>query len=115
MTRGTPLYVSASEAATLNFSLTREKRGRLAGGKCSAVSKLPPAGARQKPCKTFVKVRYTQQGIAVDKGNNTLRFTGRMGHKRLAPGRYRVTFTLATDAGATSDAKTADIVIVRRR
>ncbi len=115
MERGTPLYVSASEPGTLNFSLTREKRGRLAGGTCRAVSNVPSASARHKPCKTFVKVRYAARGVAVEKGNNTLRFTGRMGKKRLAPGKYRVTFTLTGAAGTTSDAKTAEIVVVARR
>lgn len=113
--RGTPLYVSASEASTLSYTVAMQKSGRKVGGRCRTAAKSSPSTARKKRCKAFVRIRYAAPGITVKTGNNTLRFTGRIGTKKLKRGKYRLTFTLTNFSGNASDTKTADVVIVKRR
>jgi hypothetical protein len=47
-------------------------------------------------------------------GANTVPFSGRIGRRKLAPGRYRVVVTVRDAAGNTSSPKTAAFRIVRR-
>jgi len=47
-------------------------------------------------------------------GDNTLRFTGRLGTKALQPGRYRLRAVAKDTAGRTSDARRVVFTVVRR-
>lgn len=106
---GTLVTVKLSAAATLTFRVERAKTGRKVGGRCVA----PTAGNRRaKRCTRWVTLtsRFTADGEA---GTNRLRFSGRLGGLRLAPGSYRLAVTAKDARGRTSDVRRASFRIVR--
>ena len=83
---GTTISYTLSEAATTTFTVERVLPGRVKGGECRRESTSNRTGRR---CKLFKRVRgrFTHQGAA---GPNSLRFKGRVGGRKLAPGSYRL-------------------------
>jgi hypothetical protein len=82
--------------------------GRKKGKKCV---KQTPRNKRAKRCKLFTAVKgsFTYSGKG---GSNTFGFTGRIGKKKLKPGKYRL---VAQPSGSSrSTAKRANFKIVRR-
>jgi hypothetical protein len=105
---GTTVRFRLSEAATVRLRAERPRSGRRRGGKCVAPRRARPTAKR---CTRFVAVkgRATATGKA---GANRLRFRGRLGGRRLAPGRYRLVVTAIDPAGNRSRAKRAGFTVV---
>lgn len=111
---GTRLSYTDSQAATTTFEVQRRKTGVLKGhGKskrCAAAPKHRRKGAEVKRC-TYYKLlgSFTHADTA---GNNSFRFTGRLGGKKLKPGKYRL-MARAKSTGGTSAPRSANFRIVR--
>lgn len=94
-----------SAAGTVKFRVLRAAKGVKAGGRCVAKSRKHPRG---KACTRYVAVGRSISR-ASNAGANSLRFSGRVGSKKLRPGRYRL--QSLDPSGAT---KRASFRIVRR-
>jgi hypothetical protein len=100
--RGTQLRFTASEASKLSILIQRVVPGKKArkGKKriCKPVHKQPKHGA----CKALRRRATLTRNIAAGRGRVSL--TGRIGKRRMAPGRYRLTITATDGAGNRSKA-----------
>lgn len=105
---GTVVTTKLSAAAKLTFRVERSAAGRKVGGRCVAPSRR---NRTAKACTRWVTMssRFTADGEA---GTNRLRFTGRLGGLRLAPGRYRLVVTATDTRGRVSDPRRAAFRIV---
>jgi acid phosphatase type 7 len=108
--RWTTFGYELSEAATVRVTISRRFRGRRVGGRCRRVRGTRRGAPR---CVGFRKVGgFSQQGAA---GPNSRRFRGRLGNRRLSPGKFRASF-VATDAAVNrSGRKSVTFAIVRAR
>jgi hypothetical protein len=97
---GSRVSFSLSEPGAVRFTVERKTRGRKVGKKCVAQTK---ANRKRKACVRWVKVKgsFTRAGKA---GKNSFKFRGRIGGKRLKPGRYRL------DGQATDPAKNKSLI-----
>ena len=102
-------YVLAKPANVV-FTVQRKLTGRRAGRRCVAPR---PSNRRARSCvRTRRFGSFREQGVA---GTNVLRFSGRVGGRRLAPGRYQLV-AVATDAtGTRSKPRTLNFRITRGR
>jgi CSLREA domain-containing protein len=95
---GSKVSYRLTEAATVTFTVEQATAGRRVRGRC-----VPPTRAnRTAPkCTRFVALRgsFTHAGKA---GLNSLRFTGRVGGRKLAPGPYRLVAVARDAAGNRS-------------
>ncbi|GAC1436549.1 MAG: hypothetical protein NVSMB51_08170 [Solirubrobacteraceae bacterium] len=108
-TYGTRVSYAVNQASTVTFTALRMQGGRTArGGSCGKPTK---ANARARRClrRIAVKGRFTLAGKA---GANSLHFSGRLGGRKLRPGRYQLVATPSTPAGSGSPAR-ASFRIVR--
>ncbi|MFA9269872.1 MAG: hypothetical protein ACEQSX_03825 [Baekduiaceae bacterium] len=105
---GTVVTTKLSAAAKLTFRVERAAAGRKVGGRCVAPTRRNRSA---KACTRWptMSSRFTADGEA---GTNRLRFTGRLGGLRLAPGRYRLVVTPADSRGRVSDPRRAAFRIV---
>ena len=83
----------ASRGSAFVFSLSEDARTRIAVARATLTGRR--AGARFVRVGTLTRAR-TRQGI------NRVAFTGRIGTRRLAPGRYRATVRAVDAAGNRS-------------
>lgn len=83
-----------SEPATTTFTVQRAGAGRRAGGRCVASARRNRGRAR---CTRYVSVGSFAHADAA--GANRFRFTGRVGGRTLAPGRYRLQAIPTNSAG----------------
>jgi hypothetical protein len=105
---GTTFRYTLNVAASVSISITRELPGRRSGKRCVKPTKRL---ARAKRCTRLVgKGTLVRNSKA---GRNNVAFSGRIGKRALAPGRYRATFT-ATASGKKSPPKALRFKIVRR-
>jgi hypothetical protein len=81
---GAAITYSLSAAAPAEFTVERKLSGRKVGKKCV---KKTRANRGKKKCTLYkaVKGSFTHSGAA---GQNTFRFSGRVGSRSLKPGRY---------------------------
>jgi hypothetical protein len=84
---GATLRFSLNEPATVRLSLSRTTSGRRAGPRCVAVN---PANRGSQRCARNIRVAPTLQ-LAGKPGRNHGRFLGRLRHRPLAAGSYRLT------------------------
>jgi uncharacterized repeat protein (TIGR01451 family) len=105
---GTNVRYSLSRASAVLFTVQKRARGRLRGKRCVAGRKAPRRGRR---CVSYRSVRpsFTHQGTA---GEDSFRFSGRVGSSALRPGAYRLV-GVPTSA-PHGDAIRASFTIVRR-
>ena len=90
--KGTSLRFTLTEAARVVFTVELATPGRKSGKRCVAQTK---ANRTKKACTRYTLAgRFAQAAVS---GANVKPFSGRIGSKRLKPGRYRLTL-LATDA-----------------
>jgi hypothetical protein len=89
---GTVLRYRLSEAARVALTVDRQVPGRRAGGGCV---KPRPRLASKPACIRLVRVGRLVRSGRLDA--NSVKFSGRIGKRALAAGRYRVTL-VATDA-----------------
>jgi Bacterial Ig domain len=107
--KGTTFRFRLSEFSAVTLSIQRPAAGRRVGKACQ-----PPTKAnRRKPhCKRWLTVgNLSQLGGS---GINTRPFNGRLAHKKLKPGTYRLRAVARDAAGNASGAKTARFHIVSR-
>jgi hypothetical protein len=99
---GTTVSYTLSVDATVGIAVERARQGRRRGGKC----RKPTGGQRGRRCTRYVRVKgaFNVGGTA---GANKFKFTGRIGDRRLAKGRYRLvtTPTTGTKAGTAARAR----------
>jgi uncharacterized protein len=107
--RGTRARFRLSEAATVRLAIARRLAGRRVGRRCLAPS---ARRRRARPC-TRLKRAGTLRRRA-NYGANGFAFSGRIGRRALAPGRYQVTLTATDSAGNTSRPATRLFTIARR-
>jgi hypothetical protein len=98
---GSQVLYRLSEAARVTFRVEKRTIGRKASRKRCA--KLTKANKRRGRCVRYVRVAgsFSDKGEA---GLNVVRFTGRIGGRKLAPGRYRLVGTATDKAGNVSKA-----------
>jgi DNA-binding beta-propeller fold protein YncE len=107
--KGTTFTYSLSERARVVFTIERKLPGRRVAGRCV---QRRPANRGKPPCTRFKLFgRFEQQGGA---GENTRRFSGRIGNKSLAPGNYRATLVASDVVGLRSAPKRVGFTIVSR-
>jgi hypothetical protein len=101
-TFGSRLSYRLSETATVTFKVQRQRVGRRIRGRCRPATRRNKARSRRK-CKLYKGVRgsFKHTGGA---GTNRVRFTGRVGGKRLKVGRYRLVAVAADSARNRSKA-----------
>jgi hypothetical protein len=87
--RGTSFRFRLSDAATVRIVIQRRLPGRRAGKRC----RKPRPGLRGRPrCARFVRRgALTRRNLKA--GPRRIRFSGRIGKRRLRPGRYRAMIT----------------------
>jgi Glycine rich protein len=106
---GTRLRYRVSEAATTTFTVQRARPGVRRGRACVRRRR----GMQGRRCTRYVPVRGSFRHRA-QPGLNTLLFSGRVGGRRLALGRYRLTAVAVDGARNRSSAVRKAFRIVRR-
>ena len=108
--RSTKFRYRLSEAARVSFRIERKTKGRRVAGRCR---KATAKNRARKACVRFVRVgSLAQRGKA---GLNTKRFAGKVGARRLKPGRYRAVVTARDAAGNRSKPRKVAFRVVRRK
>jgi hypothetical protein len=107
---GSRIRFKLSARANVSFTFAVRTMGRRAGSACV---KRTTSNRTRKPC-----VRYVAKGVlkrrAVASGATSIRFSGRIHARRLAPGRYRLAARPKSAAGVKGKQATASFRIVRR-
>jgi DNA-binding beta-propeller fold protein YncE len=108
--RGSAFRFALSEQATARIAIERALPGRRVGTRCRKPSRTLQGRRR---C-----TRYTRAGTltraSLQAGQNTVKFSGRIGRRALKPGRYRVTIIATDAAGNRSKPRRATFTVVRR-
>jgi hypothetical protein len=107
---GTTARFTLSERAVVSFAVAKRLTGRTVNGVCVK----PTKGNRAKrPCTRYIALtgKFT---IAGTLGSNSIGLTGRLGGKKLAPGKYRLVATATDAAGNTSQPRHIQFTIVTR-
>jgi hypothetical protein len=107
--KGTTFKFSLSEDSAVSINIARAQPGKRSGKRCvKPTKKLSHA----KRCQRLVSRGTLHRTLVA--GKRSVRFTGRIGNKKLAPGRYVATITAADKAGHKSRKKTVKLRVVRR-
>jgi hypothetical protein len=107
--RGTAFNYTLSESARVVFTIDRAVAGRKVKGDCR---RLARANRRKPRCTRYeVLGRFAQQGVA---GPNSKLWSGKIGTRSAAPGRYRATLAATDAAGNPSRPKQLGFRVVRR-
>lgn len=105
--RGTTFIFTLSEDARTSIRIERAVAGRRRGRRCVK----PQPGLRRR-CTRFVAA-ITLTRANTRSGVNRVRFTGRVGRRKLAPGRYRATVVATDGAGNRSAPRSVRFTVVR--
>ncbi|HYV14999.1 MAG TPA: thrombospondin type 3 repeat-containing protein [Conexibacter sp.] len=107
--KGTTIRFTLSEPAHVLFTIERRVPGRrLPGHSCKKFSR---ANAHGRACTRFKLVgRFAQQAAA---GHDRKGFSGKLGRRSLAPGRYRMLLAATDAAGKRVVAKALNFIVVR--
>jgi uncharacterized repeat protein (TIGR01451 family) len=106
---GTRFVYTLSEQARVLFTIQRVLPGRRVGNRCVKPTR---ANRRKKKCNRYKRLgRFTQDGSA---GQNTKPWSGKIGRKKAAPGRYRATLRATDPTGNKSAPKRIRFRVVRR-
>jgi hypothetical protein len=87
---GTTVSYSGSRAATTTLTVLQAQPGVKRGGKCVAPPRRPTKHKLARCTRTVVLGSFTHGDVA---GLNRFRFTGRVSHHALKPGRYTLRAT----------------------
>ncbi|MEA2450961.1 MAG: hypothetical protein QOG63_2893 [Thermoleophilaceae bacterium] len=107
---GTTVTFSLDEAAATAFTVRRAKPGRRAGKRCVKPSHRNRKGRR---CTRYVLLPGGF-AVAAGAGQTHFRFTGRVGNRKLKPGKYRLVAVATDAAGNTSKAARASFRLVKK-
>jgi PKD domain len=108
--QGTTFHFTLSEAARLQIAFTRSATGLRSGKRCLA----PSARLRSRHAKHCTRTLTvgTLTRVNEQQGAGSLPFSGRIGAKPLAPGKYMAMLT-ASAGGLTSAPVTLSLTVVR--
>jgi hypothetical protein len=107
--KGTTFVYRVTEPARVVFTIHQKSKGRRVRGKCRKPTRRNRSA---KKCTRFVKRgAFAQNGKL---GQNRKKFSGKIGRKRLRPGRYRATLVARDAAGNASKPKRLKFRVVRR-
>jgi hypothetical protein len=106
--RGSAFLFALSENARTSIAIARALPGRRSGKRC-----VKPRRKLKRRCTRYV-VRATLTRTKTKQGANKVAFTGRVGKRRLKPGRYRATVGAVDAAGNRAKPKRVSFRIVRR-
>jgi len=106
---GTTFVYTLSEAAAVRIVIAQASSGRRRGRRCVA----PTRKLRKAPRCVRLSTRGTLTRTS-HQGKNRVAFSGRIGSRKLAPGRYQATITATDAAKHTSKPQTISFTIVRR-
>jgi hypothetical protein len=107
--KGSAFRYGLSEAAAVTIAIVRQAPGVRSGRKCV---KPRRSLRRAKRCRRRIPAGTLLRRSA--SGPNVVRFSGRVGKRRLKPGRYAATLRATDAAGNASQPKTLAFRIVRR-
>lgn len=93
----TKIRYKLSEKARVEFVVEKPSAGRLVGKSCRKPSRSNRKGKR---CTRWLRASKTFRQNGKAGRTNTLKFTGKVGRKQLAKGKYRLK-AIATDSGKT--------------
>jgi uncharacterized repeat protein (TIGR01451 family) len=108
------LPANSTTARGAPFSVAKGARVRFKLSRASKVRFLVQKRRRVKHKLRWVTLKGGRSERNGRAGSNSVRVSGRVRHKPLAPGRYRLSL-VAHDAGGTAKAKNASFRIVRAR
>ena len=108
--RATAITTTTSEAGHITVAVQQRIAGRRNHGRC--VTRAPKKAPR---C-----TRWVQRGPALTRrvaapGRVTVAFSGRIGDRRLSPGRYRFVVTATDEAGNRSRSRTVAFTVIAPR
>jgi Tol biopolymer transport system component len=106
--RGSAFLFSLSEDARTSIAIARALPGRRKGGRC-----VKPRKGLKRRCTRYVVVA-TLTRTRTKLGANRVAFSGRIGARKLKPGRYRATVGAVDAAGNRAKAKRVTFRVVRR-
>jgi hypothetical protein len=107
--RGTTFRYTLSEAARVVFTIERPAAGRKSGKRCVRPSRK---NRKKRKCTRYVIAgRFAVQSAAGPKSHH---FSGKIGHRKLKPGRYRVTLAATDAAGNVSAPRRFAFKIVKK-
>jgi hypothetical protein len=107
---GSRITFALSERARVVFTIARRTIGRRVGATCRTQT---PVNRRAAPCALFVKIG-TLRRSNLPAGRNTIAFSGRIGSRPLAVGRYRLQAEPVDVARNKGRRQFATFAIVRR-
>jgi hypothetical protein len=107
--KGTAFRVTISERAALRITISKATKGRRVGKACKLQTK---ANRRRRSC-TYAKTVTTLRRSGVT-GAVSVAFTGKVGKRKLPPGRYTVTLVATDAAGNASNPAKLSFTITRR-
>ena len=107
--KGTTFVYTLTEPARVVFTIHAKQNGRRVGGKCRKPTKR---NTGRRKCTRFVRRgAFAHNGAT---GANRKKFSGKIGRKRLRPGRYRASLLARDAAGNASTVKRLNFRVVRR-
>jgi len=107
--RGTAFRYTLSDPARVKIAIVQRLPGRRRGKRCVAPTrKLRKARGCPRLIGKGTLTRISHKGL------NRIAFSGRIGSKALAPGRYQATLTASDGPGRTSRPRTIFFTIVKR-
>jgi hypothetical protein len=106
--RGTRVPLTLSEPASLTLGVERRRPGRRVGGRCRPVTRR---NAARRKCVRFVRVGTLRRADRT--GDVSIAFSGRLGSRAIARGRYRFRIVAADAAGNRSAAVKLAFRVVR--
>jgi hypothetical protein len=105
---GTTVRTTTSEAGRVTFAVQRLVAGHRSHGRCVA-----HGGRKAARCVRWVARKPALVRRAGSPGTVTLAFSGRIGGRALAPGRYRFVVSARDAAGNVSKPRTASFTVMR--
>ena len=106
---GTTFTTTVNRAATLHYSFTALRPGRLVKHRCVKLAARHPRARHCTRAVTLGKIIRSANRA----GTVTLRFKGRLAHHRFAPGRYRLTITATASSGPTRTRRISFAIVAR--
>ena len=108
--KGSKIRFTLNREAAVTFTFERKTTGRKVKGKCVKTTKKLRKKKRKKKCARWVPagklVRNSQAA-----GNRVLPFSGRIGKKKLKPGKYRVSLQASATTGISPVLRKSFVVL----
>ncbi len=104
---GSEFKFALSEAAAVTIVIAKRTIGRRLGGVCKRATR---ANRGRRRCRRFVSAGTLRRSAGP--GANRVDFTGRIGRRKLRPGRYRTTAVAKDAAGNSSQPSSTTFTIV---